>query len=141
MVNLDDIPVEVFLLIVSKILCTKGDCWDISCIINLLKTLSNTKYETIIKDALKQIQWKHHFLLRDDYLMLKKFIQLKESDVKIAGIIFTNGTVMDFSWENFENNKQNITHVCIPDGVTSITIQYGVTSIGNWAFYGCTSSG
>ena len=140
MVNLDDTPVEVLRLIIGcEVLCTKGDYWDISHIINLLKT--NTKYETIVKDVLKQIQWKHHFLSRDDYLMLKKIIQLKESEAKIAGIIFTNGTVMKFSWKNFENNKQNITHVCIPDGVTSITIPYGVTSIGNWAFYGCTSSG
>ena len=85
--------------------------------------------------------------------MLKKFNQLKKSDVKIASIIFTNGTAMIFSWKNFEDNKQNITHVCIPDGVTSIrwgafcgctlltsiTIPDSVTSIGDDAFYNCTS--
>ena len=149
--NIPRIPLELWLIIVNATLCAHNECWDISAVINLLMTCKEYKMDVL--NMLKGFDWKQHFLIRNDYLKLKKLISLNESDAKIAGIILVDGTVMEFSWENVENNKENIKHVCIPSSVTSIgtaafwgccslisiTIPNSVTLIGDGAFWGCHS--
>ena len=126
--NIPPIPLELWLIIVNATLCAHNECWDISAAINLLMTC--TEYKMHIPNMLKGFDWKQHFLIRNDYLILKKLISLNESDAKIASIILVDGTVMEFSWEHIKNNKTNIKHVRIPSSVTSIS---------NCAFQGCSS--
>ena len=145
------IPFDILVKIVHATLCAHNERWDILAVINLLMTC--TEFKMYIPNMLSGFNWKQHFLIRKDYLKLKKFILLNESDAKIAGIILVDGTVMEFSWENIKNNRENIQQVCIPDSVTSIdqwafdicrsltsiTIPHSVTSIGARAFNICRS--
>ena len=53
----------------------------------------------------------------------------------------TSGTTMEVTYQEYRSstNYQGLTTVTIPETITCNGTTYSVTSIGDWAFYGCTS--